>query len=63
MQALNRLPQERTRAVRQALLRLQGLPDEERAEILAREPFRSQFSAEELQIIADLSAVMPPPPR
>jgi hypothetical protein len=61
MQALNRLPQERTRAVRQALLRLQNLPDDERAEILSRERFRSQFSAEELQIITDLAAVMPPP--
>lgn len=61
MQALNRLPVERTRAVRQALLRLQELPEEERAEVLSREHFRNQFSAEELQIITDLSAVMPPP--
>ena len=61
MRALNQLAPERTRAVRQALLRLQNLPDEERADILSRERFRSQFSAEELQIIADLAAVMPPP--
>ena len=61
MQALNRLEPERRRAVRQALIRLQGMPDDQRAELLSRERFRSQFSTEELEIITDLAAVMPPP--
>jgi hypothetical protein len=61
MQAMNRLDPDRNRAVRQALMRLQRVPDDQRQTMLGSEEFRSRFSAEELQIITDLVAVMLPP--
>jgi hypothetical protein len=61
LQALQRLPQERKQAVGMALRRLQIMSDDERAKVLASEPFKSRFSAEEQKIIADLSEVMLPP--
>lgn len=60
LRSLNRLEPERRRMVSQALMRLQRESDEQRKVILGREQFRSRFSAEELQIITDLAAVMLP---
>jgi len=60
LQALNRLEPERRRAVRGALNRLQSVSEDQRKSILARPQFRARFSAEEWQMIMDLSAVMIP---
>jgi len=60
LQALNRLEPDRRRAVRSALNRLQNASVEQRKDILSRPQFRARFSAEEWQLITDLSAVMIP---
>ena len=39
---------------------LQTVSEEQRKEILARPQFQARFSAQELQIITELSAVMAP---
>jgi hypothetical protein len=61
MQALNRMPPARKRMITAALIRLQTMPDEQRAEALASEEYRSRFSPDEHKIIEDLSEVMPAP--
>jgi hypothetical protein len=60
--ALNKLPPERRKAIAQALRRLEVMPDEQRTRSLESDPFKNRFSAEELKIISDLSAVMVPSP-
>jgi hypothetical protein len=61
MQVLNRMPPPRKKMITAALVRLQTMPDEQRAEALASVEFRSRFSPDEHKIIEDLSEVMPPP--
>jgi hypothetical protein len=59
--ALNKLPQERKAAIVRALRSLEVMPDEQRTKLLAGDEFKSRFSPEEQNIIADLSEVMLPP--
>ena len=58
--ALAQLPPGRRQAVGAALRRLQTLPDEERARIMASPAFRDRFTEEEQKLISDLSQVIPP---
>jgi hypothetical protein len=61
MTALRDLPQDRRTAVGLALRRLQPLSEEQRLKTVNSDEFKSRFSTEEQQIIADLSEVMIPP--
>jgi hypothetical protein len=58
--ALAQLPPGRRLAVGAALRRLQTVPDEERARILASPAFQNRFTEEEQKLISDLSQVIPP---
>jgi len=61
LQALNKLPQDRRREVAITFRRLQMMPEDDRRKLLDSEDFKSRFSSEEQQMIADLSGVMLPP--
>ena len=61
LSALRNLPPERRAAVGRTLRRLQPMSEEERLQTVASEEFKSRFSTEDQQIIADLSEVMIPP--
>jgi hypothetical protein len=60
MQALNSLPPGRKRAISLQMRALQTMTDQERANVLSSEQFKSRFSPEEQKMIADLSEVMVP---
>jgi len=61
MQAFNALPDDRRVVLRRALNQLSRLTPEEREARLAAEPFKSRFSATELQMLSDLSNNFPVP--
>ncbi len=61
IQAFNALPDNRRQIVGAAFQRLRRMPEAERQARLASPAFKGRFSPEEQQIIADLSANMPPP--
>jgi hypothetical protein len=61
MQNMNHLMPDRQRAVRQALRRLEVMPEARRVMVLNSDVFKNSFSPEEQKIIADLSEVMLPP--
>jgi hypothetical protein len=61
LQAVNQLPQERRQMVRQALRRLQLMPEADRVIRLNSPAFKNRFTPEELHMIDKLSAVILPP--
>jgi hypothetical protein len=61
MQAVNQLPLERRQMVRQALRRLQLMPEADRVIRLNSPAFKNRFTPEELHMIDKLSAVILPP--
>lgn len=60
IQAFNQLPPERRRMVGAAFQRLRRLPPEERQARMESPQFRNRFTLEEQQMLADLSAHLPP---
>jgi hypothetical protein len=63
IQAFNALPDDRRQMVGAAFQRLRRLPEAERQARMASPAFKSRFSPQEQQILADLSANWPPPAR
>jgi len=63
IQAFNALPEDRRRMVGAAFQRLRRMPEAERQARMSSRVFKSRFSPEEQQILADLSANWPPPAR
>ncbi len=61
MEEFSQLPAERKVAVRRALMALQNLTEPQRTARLNSPGFKSRFSAQELQMIADLSEAWLPP--
>ncbi len=61
LQAVNKLPPERSQMVRQALRRLQLMPEADRVIRLNSPAFKDRFTPDELHMIDKLSAVILPP--
>jgi len=61
LQAVNQLPQPRRQMVRQALRRLQVMPEADRIVLLNSPAFKDRFTPEELHMIDKLSEVILPP--
>jgi hypothetical protein len=61
LQAFGKMDPEHRRPLATALRQLETMPDAQRRRLINSEEFRSQFTAEELKILSDLSQVMLPP--
>jgi hypothetical protein len=61
IRAFNALPDDRRQMVGAAFQRLRRMPEAERQARMSSPAFKSRFSPEEQQILADLSANWPPP--
>jgi hypothetical protein len=61
MATLAKLKEERRREIGLAIRRMQPLSEEDRQKLTASDEFKARFSAEERQIVADLTHVMTPP--
>jgi len=61
IRAFNALPDDRRQMVGNAFQRLRRMPEAERQARMSSPAFKSRFSPEEQQILADLSANWPPP--
>ena len=61
IQAFNQLPDDRRREVGAAFQRLRRLPEADRQARMASRQFQARFSPTEQQMLADLSANLPPP--